>query len=419
MIIRKLEALFTLNTNAAQFKKAVSELDNLASKAEKVMNAIAGYWAVQALQNILTNTASAMAEVGKTAGYLGIATDALQELRYTAEKSGVSIDTLEDSLKELMIRSVDAKAGSGEAAEAFQALGKLTPIDAFGRMREPLELLNEVADRLNKLPTQSDRMWVVDSMFGDQGAQMLKMLKGGSKGLQEMRLEARLLGHLLRSEAVADAERFTKTLKRLQIASRGTGQSLLQDFFKPLSWIIERLSDLSVTINKTHVSASTFRIALASLSVALAAVAVKSAIIFAPLLVQAAPMIGMVGLIGAGFIGLVAIAEDLWVALKGGNSVFAIEGEVKGVKLQCEKTLELDRGGWGVMCRAGNDIDVKYRMQRFNDEHTKVEFLVSKEKNGEQKLLAAPIMIIKDRHPSSSESATHNSNISIKAERVK
>lgn len=97
----------------------------------------------------------------------------------------------------------------------------------------------------------------------------------------------------------------------------------------------------------------------------------------------------------------------------------AIEGEVKGVKLQCEKTLELDRGGWEVMCRAGNNIDVKYRMQRFNDKQTKVEFLVAKEKNGVQKLIASPIMIIKDSHPSSSESATHNSNILIKAERVK
>jgi hypothetical protein len=97
----------------------------------------------------------------------------------------------------------------------------------------------------------------------------------------------------------------------------------------------------------------------------------------------------------------------------------AIEGEVKGVKILCEKTLELDRGEWGVMCRAGNNIDVKYRMQRFNDEQTKVEFLVAKEKNGEQKLIAAPVMIVKDRHPSSSESATHNSNVLIKAERVK
>ena len=49
MIVRKLEALFTINTNAVQFKKAASELDRLANKAQTVMNAIAGYWAVLAL----------------------------------------------------------------------------------------------------------------------------------------------------------------------------------------------------------------------------------------------------------------------------------------------------------------------------------------------------------------------------------
>lgn len=56
MIIRKLEALFTINTNAAQFQKAAVQLDHLAEKAQTVMNAIAGYWAVQALQNFVINT---------------------------------------------------------------------------------------------------------------------------------------------------------------------------------------------------------------------------------------------------------------------------------------------------------------------------------------------------------------------------
>jgi hypothetical protein len=137
MIVRKLEALFTLNANTAQFRKISSELDNLAIKAETVMKAIAGYWAVQALQSFVTNTANAMAEVGRTSEYLGISAHALQELRYAAEKSGVSLDALDDSLKELQIRAVDAKSGTGEAAEAFQTLG-IKGTDAAGRIREPL-----------------------------------------------------------------------------------------------------------------------------------------------------------------------------------------------------------------------------------------------------------------------------------------
>jgi hypothetical protein len=74
MIVRKLEALFTINTNAAQFKKATSQLDQLSKEAQSIMKTIAGYWAVQALQNFVTNTARAMDEIGKNAKFLGITT---------------------------------------------------------------------------------------------------------------------------------------------------------------------------------------------------------------------------------------------------------------------------------------------------------------------------------------------------------
>ncbi len=218
MIIRKLEALFTINTNAAQFQRAANQLDNLAEKAQTVMNAIAGYWAVQALQNFVINTSNAMAELGKTSEYLGVTANALQELRYAAEKSGVTIDALDDSLKELQVRAFDAKSGEGEAAEAFQTLG-VKATDAAGRIREPLELLDEVADKFRKLPTSSDRLWVADAIFGDEGATVLKMLYEGSKGLNEMRKEARALGLKLDQDTIKKSQHLNAVLKRLNATS--------------------------------------------------------------------------------------------------------------------------------------------------------------------------------------------------------
>ena len=87
MIIRKLEALFTINTNAMQFKRATDQLDHLAQKVHNVMSAIAGYWAVQALQNFVINTSNAMADLGKTSQYLGVTAQGLQELRYMQQKN--------------------------------------------------------------------------------------------------------------------------------------------------------------------------------------------------------------------------------------------------------------------------------------------------------------------------------------------
>ncbi|TXG75875.1 hypothetical protein E6Q11_06210 [Candidatus Dojkabacteria bacterium] len=313
MIVRKLEALFTINTNAIQFKRAASELDNLASKAETVMKAIAGYWAVQALQNFVTNTANAMAEVGKSASFLGIAADALQELQYAAEKSGVSIDALNDALKEIQVRAVDAKAGEGEAAEAFQMLG-LKSTDAAGRIREPLELLDAVADRLKALPTQSERIWIADAIFGDEGSTVLSMLKYGSMGLQAMRKEARALGLTLGTDAIAKARRFNQALKKLHNVSSGLAKTFAEYLFPPLSWLMEKCAALSAAFNQMESRASLVRTTLLTLGGVLSVLAVKAAIAFGPMILFA-------GAVLAGITAVALIIDDLWTAFRGGDSV--------------------------------------------------------------------------------------------------
>ena len=76
--------------------------------------------AQQAHRQIENFSSTAQKALGVLAGYLGISTNALEEMRYAAQKSGVSLDTLDDSLRELQIRAVDAKSGTGEAAGAFK-----------------------------------------------------------------------------------------------------------------------------------------------------------------------------------------------------------------------------------------------------------------------------------------------------------
>jgi hypothetical protein len=320
MIVRKLEALFTLNTNAVQFKKAASELDKLASKAETVMKAIAGYWAVSALQNFVVNIANGMDEIGKKAQYLGIGTDALQEFHYAAQKSGVSLDAIDDALKEIQVRATDAKSGTGEAAEAFQLLG-LKSTDAAGRIREPIELLYAVADAIKALPTHSERIWVADAIFGDEGSMVLKMLKEGSLGLQQMRKEAQVLGLTLGSDSIAKANRFNQALKKLQYISSRLAKTFVEFLLPPLSWLMEKCAALSAAFNQTaartslvRVTLTTLGLSLTALSIKLTALAVKSSIAFGPMILMAAAF-------AAGITAIALIIDDLWVAFKSGDSV--------------------------------------------------------------------------------------------------
>lgn len=283
MIIRRLEALFTIKSDLKAFKHAASEVDKLAGFVEKSMTAIASLWGLHALHGALTDIAADMSNIATTAGYLGIPTDALQELRYAADKSGISIDTLDDSLKELQIRAVDATTGSGEAFDAFNKLGVKTT-DFAGRIRKPLELLEEVADKLLLLPTQSERIWMLDSMLGDQGAEMLKMLKNGSVGFRTMRQESQLLNHVVDEKSLNKALAFNKSMKNIKNAFKSIANTMATSLMPTLNFFMGLSSGVLNSINKIENRVSFLRTTIISLGLALSVLAFKVLIAFGPMI---------------------------------------------------------------------------------------------------------------------------------------
>jgi hypothetical protein len=96
-----------------------------------------------------------------------------------------------------------------------------------------------------------------------------------------------------------------------------------------------------------------------------------------------------------------------------------IEGEIKGHKIHCEKMLDLADGKWGVMCNVGNDMDVKYRVRPMADESAQIEFIVGKAKNGREKVLATPSVLVKKSESARNVSTTKSSSITVLAERIR
>jgi hypothetical protein len=96
-----------------------------------------------------------------------------------------------------------------------------------------------------------------------------------------------------------------------------------------------------------------------------------------------------------------------------------IEGEIKGHHIHCEKTLNLGNGKWGIMCRLGNDMDVKYRIRSITKDQTQIEFLVGKAKEGRHKIIAAPTVMVNKAHSTRTVTSAHNANIMVMAELIK
>lgn len=96
-----------------------------------------------------------------------------------------------------------------------------------------------------------------------------------------------------------------------------------------------------------------------------------------------------------------------------------VEGVINDKNIHCEKTLTLDHGKWEVMCRISDDIDVRYRTFKLQNNQTKLEIIVNKQKGGTQKIIAAPVLIIAEGKMAALASVSKKSRLDIRAETLR
>lgn len=95
-----------------------------------------------------------------------------------------------------------------------------------------------------------------------------------------------------------------------------------------------------------------------------------------------------------------------------------VEGEIKGHHIKCEKTFQLGDGKWGLMCSIDNGMEIKYRVRPIAHDKTQVEFLVGKSKEGREKVIATPTVVVKKTETARNVTTTDSSYITVVAERI-
>ncbi|MGM0912762.1 MAG: hypothetical protein ACQEWZ_00220 [Pseudomonadota bacterium] len=188
----------------------------------------------------LTNsTASLGDEVAKIGDKIGIALGPFQELRYAAERSGVSTQKFDSSLERFVKRLGEARQGSGAAAKAYEQLGinadqlaQLTPDAALG----------VVADRLAQVESHTDKVALAGQFFGREGVAMVNMLKDGSSGLEALRKDARATGYVLSDEAARDAEVFKDAMLDAELGMAGMKNTIGAELMPAITDLMGELS---------------------------------------------------------------------------------------------------------------------------------------------------------------------------------
>jgi hypothetical protein len=179
-------------------------------------------------------------EVAKAARVLGMSTDAFQEFRFIGERSGVSMQQMDEALKKLTVNMGRAAQGTGATGEALERLGLDAQTLAAAGAEKAMYM---IAERMKRIPNEAQRAALAVDIFGRAGARMGNVLAEGSKGLDALRVRARQLGFVIGKDGLDSAERFQDMWLDVGLAMRGVRNTIGVALMPTFSNMFEKMSN--------------------------------------------------------------------------------------------------------------------------------------------------------------------------------
>ncbi len=187
----------------------------------------------------ITSFAKSGDEIAKTARQIGLSAEALQELRFAADRSGVSSEKFSDAMKKLNKNVGDLRAGTGMLTTY---LNKSNP-----KLKEQLknaksneEAFNLLTDALSKIKNPMDRAALAQAAFGRSGQDLIIMTENGVDGIEALRKEARAYGGVISNDAAKKSEKFVDSLTNMKASLNGLKNNALIPLMNQLQPLIDR-----------------------------------------------------------------------------------------------------------------------------------------------------------------------------------
>ncbi|MCW1932609.1 hypothetical protein [Pararhodobacter zhoushanensis] len=250
-----------LGLDAAQFttgaRQAQSTMQQLGRRMQQIGAAVSVIGAGIALA--VRGQISAMDDLVKTADRIGIPVEALSQLQHAAELSGVEMGTLQGAIARM-------SRGMVENASDFTDVG-IAVRDSAGAMRPTVDVLQDVADRLARMPEGAERTALAIQLLGRSGAELMPLLRGGSAGLSALMDEADALGLTLSENTARAAELFGDNLTRLHRVVTGISRQITAALLPALTFITSAAVEFSVGFARLSPTMQTFGATLAAITV--------------------------------------------------------------------------------------------------------------------------------------------------------
>jgi hypothetical protein len=192
---RTKQAFSRVQKSLGALKKSLLNIKTLIGAAFAVV-------AVRALSKFVTSALDAADSIAKTSRAIGITSDRLQELRFAADISGVSMEALDGALLGFSKRVGEARAGTGALVTLLRAtdVELLSNVQSASTVDEAFDLITQAA---NKMGNEMDKSALLAAAFGRTAGTAFKNLVPDIERLSQ---QARELGIVIDQSLLEKAE---------------------------------------------------------------------------------------------------------------------------------------------------------------------------------------------------------------------
>jgi len=313
-MLREVFARFGIEVDDKKLVEADSAVSGFADKLKQLGGLLVNGVVAKAFWDFATNTANIGDAINDNATRLGVSTQAYQELGYAASLSASNAEQLTTALLMLQDRAVDAAQGGESSAKSFRRLGVAVK-DAHGNIKPSDALLLDVADKIAVMTDPAKQTAAAVDAFGRQGRALLPFLKQGRVGISKLTDEARELGGGFDEAAVAASANFNDSLDRSHFVVNTLRGRIATALLPTLGWMVDMFSKAGAWIARMTKGSEFFTAVVAMLGAAFTVLGVRMLAAMWPMLL---PLLK----IGALFLLLALIVDDVITLFRGGKSVF-------------------------------------------------------------------------------------------------
>lgn len=144
-------------------------------------------------------------KIGKSAKAAGLGAEDFQAFAVAANLGGVAFDEFAKALQMFAKNTGLAAVGQGRLITQLKALDPEL-LKSLQHTSSQADRLRIVADALQQQTDASKRAAIASALFGEQGARMVEVLKGGAAALDATAQRARAMGLIVSNDLIAQAE---------------------------------------------------------------------------------------------------------------------------------------------------------------------------------------------------------------------